>query len=39
MNKLMISSALFDNDWMPDECSGYGEDKSPELKSDGIVYN
>ncbi len=37
MNKLMISSALFDdNDWMPDECSGYGEDKSPELKIDGI---
>ena len=37
MKELMISSALFDNnDWMPDRCSGYGEDQSPDLKIEGI---
>ena len=37
MKELLISSAMFNsNDWIPNECSGYGEDKSPELKIEGI---
>ena len=37
MKELMISSLWFDNHgWMPDRCSGYGEDQSPALKIDGI---
>ena len=37
MKALKIGSALFDNNgWIPDKCSGYGEDKSPDLKIDGI---
>ena len=37
MNVLIIRSSVFENNgWMPDKCSGYGEDKSPDLKIDGI---
>ena len=37
MKELKISSALFDNnDWIPDRCSGYGEDQSPDLKVEGV---
>ena len=37
MKELKISSLSFDNNsWMPDRCSGYGEDQSPDLKIEGI---
>ena len=37
MKELRISSLSFDNNgWMPDRCSGYGEDQSPDLKVEGI---
>lgn len=37
MKALRISSLSFDNNgWMPDRCSGYGEDQSPDLKVEGI---
>ena len=37
MNKMIISSSLFENNsWIPDKCSGYGEDQSPNLKLEGI---
>lgn len=32
MTELIVTSSLFDeNGWIPDRCSGYGEDKSPDL--------
>jgi len=37
MKELKISSSRFNNnDWMPNDCSGYGEDESPELKIECI---
>ena len=37
MKKLKISSALLGNNgWMPDRCSGYGEDQSPDLKIEDV---
>ena len=37
MNDLIVQSSVFENNsWMPDKCSGYGENKSPDLKIDGI---
>ena len=37
MKELIISSPSFaNNGWMPDECSGYGKDISPELRIEGI---
>ena len=37
MNELKISSPMFNNnDWMPDDCSGYGKDESPEIKIECI---
>ena len=37
MDKLIVRSSAFENNgWMPDQCSGYGEDKSPDLKIEGI---
>ena len=37
MNELIVrSSAFANNGWMPDKCSGYGENKSPDLKIEGI---
>ena len=37
MKDLKITSPKFnDNDWMPDECAGYGADRSPELRLENI---
>ncbi|MGN0167054.1 MAG: YbhB/YbcL family Raf kinase inhibitor-like protein [Acetatifactor sp.] len=37
MEELVINSTQFErNDWIPDCCAGYGEDKSPELHVEGI---
>ena len=37
MNELIVRSSVFENNgWMPDQCSGYGENKSPDLKIEGI---
>ena len=37
MQELKISSPMFNNnDWIPDKCSGYGNDLSPELKIECI---
>lgn len=37
MEELVINSTQFErNDWIPDCCASYGEDKSPELQVEGI---
>ena len=37
MNELIVRSSGFENNgWIPDKCSGYGEDQSPDLKIEGI---
>lgn len=37
MNELKITSPIFkEGEWMPNSCSGYGEDISPELHIDGV---
>lgn len=37
MEELVINSTQFErNDWIPDCCASYGEDKSPELHVEGI---
>ena len=37
MNELVIQSPQFENeDWIPDYCAGYGDDKSPELYIEGL---
>lgn len=37
MNELVIKSPQFESeDWMPDCCAGYGDDKSPELYIEGL---
>ena len=37
MDELIIRSTQFErDDWIPDCCAGYGEDKSPELHVEGI---
>lgn len=37
MKELIITSPQFtENDWIPDNCSGYGDDRSPELHIIGI---
>ena len=37
MDKLIIKSTQFEsNDWIPDSCAGYGDDRSPEIYIEGI---
>lgn len=37
MKELFIESSQFENeDWIPDDCAGYGKDESPELYVKGI---
>ena len=37
MKELFIKSSQFENnDWIPDCCAGYGNDKSPELHIEGL---
>ena len=37
MKDITITSSKFGNNgWIPDYCSGYGEDKSPDIRVDGI---
>lgn len=37
MEELIITSSQFENnDWIPDHCTGYGSDKSPELHIKGL---
>ena len=37
MKELIISSSMFmNNGWMPDECSGYGNDISPDIRVEDI---
>ena len=37
MNELFISSPQFESeDWIPDCCAGYGDDKSPQLYIEGL---
>ncbi len=37
MEKINILSSMFKNDdWIPDDCSGYGKDLSPELRIESI---